>query len=114
MTKLAGALPKGERNGLTAIDRKLVDEPWRSHIVIGVVDCKKITTDTDTGDTEATARVTRIEVIHGEDLTTAEQLMLRAVQRRNGETVLPLEVQGEIEELFATLDVNPDTGEVKE
>ena len=63
MAKLTSALPKGEANGLSALDRDLIDSPSSIHVVIALVDCKKITTDVDSGDVEPVARIRRIEVI---------------------------------------------------
>ena len=42
MTKLASALPKGESNGLEALARELIDSPSSVHVVVALVDCKRI------------------------------------------------------------------------
>jgi hypothetical protein len=44
MTKLASSLPGGDANGLTALARQLIDSPHDIHVVVALVDCKKITT----------------------------------------------------------------------
>ena len=54
MTKLGSSLPKGEANGMQALARQLIDEPEKVHVVVMLVDCKKITTDVDNGDVDAT------------------------------------------------------------
>lgn len=113
MTRLQSGLPKGDQNGLTAIARDLVHAPTDRHLVVAVVDCSKITTNTDTGNTEATVRVLRIERVHPEDITEAERLVRRALEHRHGDTVLPLDVERDLEEWFGVgFDVNPETGEL--
>src|SRR5690625_4331190 len=67
MTRLASGLPKGDANGLYAIAHQLLDDPLQRHVVVAVVDCSKITTDTATGARDATVRVLRIEQVHPDD-----------------------------------------------
>lgn len=111
MTKLASQLPRGDGNGLDAIARQLVEDPHALRAVVALIDCRKITTDNDTGEVEPTARIRRVEVIVGEDLALAEKVMRRALEKRLGETVLPIELEDEIADAFR--DVNPQTGEVR-
>ena len=60
MTKIASGLPKGDGNGLNALARALIDSPQDIHVVVALIDCKKTTTDNDTGEVEPTARIRRI------------------------------------------------------
>jgi hypothetical protein len=110
MTKLASSLPKGEGNGLDAIARRLIDEPHEVHVAVVLLDCKKISTDTDTGDVEATARIRRIEPIEGDDKDLAAKMLRRAMERRTGKAVLPFDVEEEMRGIFQNVD--PDTGEI--
>lgn len=112
MTKLASALPKGTANGLDAIATALVENPHQVHAVIALVDCKKTTTDNDTGEVEPTARIRRVEALSGEDLHHVEKYIRRAYEKRTGVTTLPLGVEDELNEVFANLRINTDTGEV--
>jgi hypothetical protein len=112
MTKLTPALPQGGRNGLDSIAEQLVHDPLATHVLIAVVDCKKITTDNDTGEVEPTARIRRVEVVAGEDLALAERVMRRALEKRTGGTVLPIDMEDEITHAFRNVD--PKTGEVRE
>lgn len=111
MTKLAGSLPKGEGNGLDAVARQMIDEPDAVHVVIALVDCRKITTDTDSGEIEATARIRRIEVVSGDDRATAERMLRRALEKRTGKTVLPFDLEEDMRSAFGGVD--PDTGEIQ-
>lgn len=111
MTKLAGSLPKGEGDGLDAIARRLIDEPHEIHVAVVLIDCKKITTDTDTGDVEAVARIRRIEPIGGDDKDLAAKMLRRAMERRTGKAVLPFDVEEEMRGIFQNVD--PDTGEIR-
>lgn len=110
MTKLVGALPKGEGNGLDALARKLIDSPRDIHVVIALVDCKKIATDTDSGEVEPTARIRRIEAIQEEDRDIAAKMLRRALERRTGKAVLPFDLEEDIRAAFGNID--PATGEI--
>lgn len=110
MTARIGPLPKGDADGTGVIIRDLIDKPHRYHVLLCVVDCSKVTTDHDTGEHVPTIRVRRAEVITRDDLPAAEKLIRRALEKRSGATVLPLEIEDEITAAFAGVD--PDTGEV--
>ena len=110
MTKLASALPKGEANGLAALARALIDEPAHVHVVVMMVDCKKISTDVDTGDVEPTARIRRIEVVRPQDHAFAEKMLRRALEERTGRTVLPFDLEEDLRSAFGGVD--PKTGEM--
>lgn len=110
MTRLAGSLPKGEANGLAAIAHDLVDTAEAVHVVIALVDCKKIATDVDSGDVEPTARIRRIEAIVGDDRGLAQKMMRRALEARTGKTVLPYDLEEDLRATFGRID--PDTGEI--
>jgi hypothetical protein len=109
---VSGALPKGDANGLGPAVRGLIDEPHRYHVVIGIIDCAKITTNNDTGEIIPTARIRRIEVVLPGDLTVAEQLMRRALEKRAGRSVLPLDLEDDLRVAFK--DIDPQTGEKRD
>jgi hypothetical protein len=109
MTKLVGSLPKGESNGLDAIARQLIDSPHDVQVLVVLADCKKITTDLDTGDVEPTARIRRIEAIHGPDKELAAKMLRRAFEGRTGKAVLPFDLEEDLRSVY--IDVDPDTGE---
>lgn len=113
MTKLVGTLPDGDGNGLHVIARALVNETDATHVVVAVLKTAKITEDVEKGGyKEATARVLRIEVVDPDDLKLAERLLRRALFRRRGSDVLPLEMEDEISDLFKHVWLNPETGEL--
>ena len=56
------------------------------HVVIALVDCKRITTDVDSGDTAPDARIRRVEVIR-EDKDRAAVKPGRFYELRNGQVV---------------------------
>jgi hypothetical protein len=108
MPRLAAALPKDPtKNGLAAIASELLLDPLKRHLVVAVVDCSKITTDTGTGDCEATVRVLRIEQVHPDDRAQAERLVRRALEYRSREQVLPIDLERDLEEWFGK-DVTVD------
>lgn len=110
MTKLASNLPGGDANGLVAIARALIDTPHDVHVVVGLVDCKRTTTDNDSGEVVPTARIRRIEVIDGGDKDLAAKMMRRALEQRTGKTVLPFDLEEDLRAAFGRID--PDTGEI--
>jgi hypothetical protein len=112
VTKLTSSLPKGEANGLQHLARALLDNPHDVHVVIALVDCKKIDTDVDTGDVEPTARIRRVEAVTGDDKSVAATMLRRALERRTGQTVLPYDLEEDMRTVFG--DFDPGTGEIKE
>lgn len=114
MTRLSSGLPKdADKNGLSWIASDLVNRPHHRHLMLAVVDCSKITTDTDTGEKEPTARVLRIERVHPGDVAEVERFVRRALEHRRGDTVLELDVEREIEDwLGEGFELDPKTGEL--
>ncbi len=114
MTTLSGKLPAGDGDGLSAIVDELIAEgtgaaPRKIHVAICMVDCVKVTTNADTGETVPTARVRRIEVIHEvDDMVIAEGLMRRALDQRTGREALPYNLEQELRGIFDAPD--PETG----
>lgn len=107
MTVLGGRLPKD--HGLGALQAELIDTPERRHIIIAVIDCKKVTTDYDSGEIEPTARILRIEAVTRQDYPLVEQLMRRSLEVRHGQPTLPFDTEREIHALFADFH-NGDDG----
>lgn len=110
MTKLASSLPKGDGNGLDSLARDLIDQPHDVHVIVALVDCKKITTDNDDGTIEPTARIRRIEVITEADKDLASKMLRRALEKRTGKTVLPFDLEEDMRAAFGS--VNLQTGEI--
>ena len=109
--KFAGALPEGDANGLGPVVRHLIDRPHDLHVVVALLDCKRTTTDNDTGDVVPTARIRRIEVVvDAEDKALLRRLLERALERRTGATVLPFELEADMRSAFD--DVDEVTGEL--
>lgn len=92
MTKLSGTLPKEyNEDGLGSINSDLIDAPHDTRVVIALVDCKSITTDTDSGLQQATARILHIEPIKNPDAEDqARELLVAAQVERTGREPLPL------------------------
>lgn len=89
--KMSAALPDDHtQNGLTAITSDLVRDPETIHYAIVAVDCCRLTTDTDTGDTVPTARIRHIEPLTGAAATDATRLLHQAQADRTGHPALPL------------------------
>jgi hypothetical protein len=109
VTTLAGKLPKD--HGLNTISPQLIDSPTTKHVVIMVVNCRKVTTDMDSGDVEPTARILRIEAVRRADYSQAEMLLRRSVEDRHGSTVLPFDTEEALKQLFAEIRDESGSGE---
>lgn len=115
MPKLQGRLPKGERNGFDRVDAAMIADPHAVHCVVAYVDCARITTNTDTGEAEPTARIVRVEVVRPEDVRLAASLMRNSLDERRPPT-LPIEVlkvqDYELHEDEQRFIVDMETGEI--
>ena len=99
--KLASQLPTGPAaNGLGPIVGELCRDPEHLHVVIAIVDCKKIETDTDTGDVVPTMRIRTIEAVTGPDKSAVRTILRRAMERRTGRVELPFEIEQDLTVVF--------------
>lgn len=98
--KLASTLPSGGANGLALLAGDLVADPQKWRVVIALVDCSQITTNSDTEQVVPTARVRRIVPVADQDLATAKRLMTRSHEGRTGQTMLPYELEEEFADAF--------------
>lgn len=108
MTKLAAKLPT--ENGLDACNPSMVADTERAYLVVGVVRPVRITTDVETGLSQATAAFQALEVISGPDLVEADAMLRRAEERRTGQASLPLNLDTTLSRVLADV-VDPVTGE---
>lgn len=89
---VAATFKKDERinNGLERIARDLVKEPLNRHLVVGIIECTRITRDIADGGVETpTVRFALIEVLEGEPAEQARQLLDAAHNSRTGRTPQP-------------------------
>ena len=113
MPKLKSTLPKGDANGLQPIADALVRRPKGLHAIIAIVDCPKIEDDIELGVKIPVIRVRRVEGILRGDLDAAQRLMRRSLEYRTGLSVLPLELEDDVQIAFSQLDggINADDGD---
>ncbi len=105
---LGGNLPRGDANGLSAMAADLIREPDRKRVIVAIIDNPKTVVNNISGDRTATVRMLRIEAVLPGDLGAAEKLMRRALEKRTGATVLPLDLEEELTEAFAEFDPDDD------
>jgi hypothetical protein len=90
--RFAAALPKeAENNGLTLIEKQLIDDPEGTHVIVGIIDTKKIITDIGNADTIPHAEFKHVEVITGASEDSAREMLAAAALNRNGSQQLPLD-----------------------
>lgn len=97
---MSGTLPKGQASGLEEIAAELVSDPKKPHVLIVVIDCKTIQDDVDSGDRVPTARIRQLEVVRDDDARHAIRLLSRATMERTGQTVLDIDLEDAVRELF--------------
>lgn len=101
MPKIKATLPKNtETNGLYELARRAAADPTKLHMAIVVCDCSKIEVDTDTGARDATVRIRRIEEVAPGDLRSAEYLLSHGIEWRLGDSLLPFDIDKEMEAIF--------------
>lgn len=112
---MLSGLPKDpQKNGLDAIGRDLLDHPKQRRMVLALVDCSRIVEKVDTGEHEPTVRILRIEQVAPDDQAEAERLVRRALEHRSGDTVLPIDIERDLESWFGKdVEVDTTTGVVK-
>lgn len=108
--KISGSLPKGDRNGLEGLDPYIVTMPQRRHVVIAVLATKSVVSDVDTGYDEAHLRIERIERVLSQDADEAELMLRRALERRSGKQVLPLDIEDDITAIFMDAQLDLEIG----
>lgn len=98
---LSAHLPDDERNGIGAISAALCEDPEKTHVIVAVVDCSRITTKIDTGDVIPTARIRAIEAFEGHtaDAKELSRLLRRQIERRTGKVELPLDMERAIDSI---------------
>jgi hypothetical protein len=105
--KISPGLPGGDSNGLTSICAELCGDPEHVHVAVVLLDCSRIVTNTDNGDTIPTVRIRAIEPIgQTGDATEMRRLLRRAFERRTGKVELPLDMEKEFDHLNDTGDSN--------
>ena len=106
MTKLAGNLPTGDKNGLHPITVVLLNDPTNAHLALVMISTKSITTDTDTASREATIRIDRIEVVTDpEDVTALELMFRRVMEDRLGDTIPFADLKDDLDEEFSRISI---------
>lgn len=119
--KLLGKLPTADANGLRHHADTFVEDPATMQLAIVLMNAQGMDENYDTGVITAKVRVKRIEVVvDPNDAKALKRLMLRALEQRTGKTVLPLDLEGDIDAIFEKFTasteagaVDPKTGEIE-
>ena len=99
--KLSGKLPEGDMNGLSSIEKDMLEAPKKPRIALMVIDGDKISTNVSTGARELTARIRHVDVLAPGDMPLVEQLLRRAAEHRTGQAMLPIQMEDEIDRILA-------------
>ena len=111
--KLKSALPKGDADGLTPLEGRLdVAEPTAVPVQVVAIVILNLVSRTEslvTGERELTLGLRRIEARLPDDAEHASRMLLRAFEKRTGQTTLPIDLE---DDLRAAFTVDTSTGEV--
>jgi hypothetical protein len=103
--KLQASLPKGDGNGLGSMASELVADPAQVRVGLVLFDVGSLETATDSGEVTAKVRLRRIEVItHTDDAAVMRRILMRAFERRTGQTTLPFDLEQDVETAFEGID----------
>lgn len=86
--KLTASLPAGEANGLRPWARLLAQQPRETRYAVILFDTARVIDDLDADTDTAVIRILRVEVMSGELIDRAEQLMLSATTGRGADPSL--------------------------
>ncbi len=107
---LVGRLPEGDANGLSAIASELDKDPSRIRVGVVLFDVEERQDKVRAGKNVVRVSIRRIENIRdAQDGATMQRILARAFERRTGQTVLPLELESDIEAAFEGLDTDAAT-----
>jgi hypothetical protein len=102
---LVGRLPVGDANGLNAVAAELAKDPTRLRVGVILFDVEDVDEKIRKGYTAARVSIRRIEVVRDPaDAGALQRILMREFERRTGATVLPIELEEEVEAAFADLD----------
>lgn len=85
--KIKATFKKDERafNGLSALEKELIEEPLTRHVVVGIVETSKVVRDVEDGGTESpTIRFVQLEPLEGESAVEARRFLAEAYAKRTG------------------------------
>jgi hypothetical protein len=103
IARMLGKLPKGDGNGVGAFAAQLAEEPGRIRAGVILFDIDRIVEKTDDDDKEARIRARRFEIITDpEDAAALQRILMRAFERRTGATVLPFELEQDVEQALGS------------
>lgn len=104
---IAGTFKKDERenNGLEEIAKDLIENPLTQHVVVAIVETRRIVHNVADGGTRTpTVRFTQIEPLDGSDAEQARAMLDAAYRRRTGRPDGPV-----VSLLDVERDVDPST-----
>lgn len=103
--KLTAKAPEGDANGLTDPDviREIFDDPTKLRIGIVIFNAPKFDGDSEAGTQTRKVQIRRLEVVLDDtkgDASALERLLVRAYERRGGQTTLDAELEDDVRAAF--------------
>lgn len=101
--KLNSALPKGEADGLTALEGQMLKKQ-KPIVALVILEPAAVAEDLKTHDKELKVGIRRIEALLPEDVEAATRLIQRSYESRTGDATLPIELENDINEALKGVD----------
>lgn len=111
--KLKAALPKGDADGLSAVEPQAIKKQ-KPIVALVILEPAKIDEDLHTREKELIVSIRRIEALLAEDVEAATRLLQRAFESRTGEATLPLELENDVKDALKGVEVYVPSTETAE
>lgn len=95
--KIKGTLPKGDADGITAIESVALKKQ-KPIVALVILEPAKIDQDLHTQEKELTVGIRRIEAVLPEDVEAVTRFIQRSFESRTGESTLPIELENDVKE----------------
>lgn len=101
--KLGPKLPDRDEKSIEELEERLLKDPRSPVVCITVLDGAKVTLNTLTNAREVMARIRLLTPMHPDDHEHVESMVRRAMQARENQLELPLDVEDEITMILGEL-----------
>lgn len=106
--KLNGTLPKGDADGLSAVEAPAIKAVAKGSpkpiVAIVILEPAKLDEDLHTRQKELRLSIRRVEALLAEDVEAATRLLQRSFESRTGQATLPIELENDIKDALKGVD----------
>lgn len=102
--KVKAGLPKGDADGLSAIEPQAIKKQ-KPIVALVILEPAKLDEDLHTREKELIVSIRRIEALLPEDVEAATRLLQRAFESRTGEATLPIELENDVKDALKGVEL---------